>query len=320
MSQEFLFICGFPSSGTDLLRNILNAHPDISVGGEFLLLPTLTKEFGPVVAPEDIESAQAAIRRVDLYNNLKCANATVPSDRPIAFSELFARMLVPDRIQWVGSKTPQNTENMDQLLQLFPDGKFVIVIRDVRDVALSWRKKWGKNMFMCARKWNSRMGKSIDTTSQLSSSQYIYVLYENILGQLEQEATRICEFLGVSFDKRMLTFQDYVHENVPGKINFGKAIVEGNKGKWVADLSHGELQKIEQIAWPTMKKFGYIPEVASAPAPISRFDILRGTLQDILAVITVGNRSLQDRRLRYRWTALRVLARKLIAQTFGRIR
>jgi len=320
MSQEFLFVCGFPSSGTDLLRNVLNAHPQINIGGEFLLLPTLATNFNAVIVADELDEAQEAIRRIDIYGLLKNAHVELPTAEPMELSDMFARMLLPERVKWAGSKTPQNTENMNQLLHLFPKAKFIIVVRDIRDVALSWRKKWGKSMFMCAEKWNSRMMNSVDTTSGLSNHQYMYILYEDLLTHLEREATRICGFLDIAFDPRILNFQTYVREKVPGKINFGEAIVQGNSGKWVDSLRPEELARIEEIAWPAMKKFGYEPEAVSAPASITKFEILRGTLRDIFAVIAVGNRTLENGRFSSRLMAIRVLALKLIAKARGRMK
>ena len=319
MSSDFLFVCGFPSSGTDLLRNILNAHRQINIGGEFPLLPTLASDYLSIVAPDDISLAQDAIRNIDVYKNLKNHNVDLSNSESVEFAELFSRMLTADRVDWTGTKTPQNTENIDKLLQLFPKARFVIVVRDVRDVAMSWRNKWGKNTLLCAQKWDSRMAKSIRSTAKLRDSQYLYVLYEDLLKQLEAEARRICEFLEISFDPRMLKFQEYVEEKVPGKINFGQAIVRGNSGKWIEGLAPIELKKIEGIAWHMMNEFGYVPELVSGPRPITKTEIIRGHLQDIVATLAVGNRSLKEGRLAYRLTLLRVLSRKLIAQAFGRI-
>ena len=36
--KQTLFVGGFPSGGTDLLKNILNAHPDIYINGEMPFL------------------------------------------------------------------------------------------------------------------------------------------------------------------------------------------------------------------------------------------------------------------------------------------
>lgn len=319
MSHGLVFVCGFPSSGTDLLRNILNAHSRMYIGGEFPLLPSLARDFPAIINPDCVGSAQDAIRRVDIYRNLKNAEADLSSDEPVAFADLYRQMLVAECVDWMGNKTPQNTENIDALLKLFPDARFIIVVRDIRDVAMSWRKKWGKNMYLCAAKWNSRMAKGLGSTANLSPGQYIYIRYENLLECLDVEAKRICEFLDIPFESRMLNFQDYINEKVPGKINFGEPIVKGNSEKWRAALSAAELERIEEIALPMMKEFGYEPELAGTQAPLSRVEIMVCQMRDFLAMLTVGNRSLKQGQAFYRLTSLRVLWRKLIASTSTRI-
>ena len=45
-SRGVVFICEFPSTGTDLLRNVMSAHPQVDVAGEFPFLPAMIKVTG----------------------------------------------------------------------------------------------------------------------------------------------------------------------------------------------------------------------------------------------------------------------------------
>jgi hypothetical protein len=318
MAANILFICGFPSSGTDLLRNIVTAHSKIIVGGEFPLLPSLAENCSAIVKADEIRITQEKLRGCDVYGNLKNAAIDLTTQTDLPFGEIYARMLSPDDLEWYGNKTPQNTENIDRLDKLFPSAKFIIIVRDIRDTVLSWQRKWGKNMLLCASKWDKRMNLGEAATVRLSSDRYLYVTYEDMLVQLKPQLERICEFLDLEFDSRMLAFHEYVDELVPGKLNFGEAIISDNKNKWVEALDDTTLCRVEEIAWPTMHRFGYQPTVATAHRPITTIERLRGLLIDSLASLFVGNRALHENRLRARITAIRVLARTTFLRLIGR--
>lgn len=308
--MNLLFICGFPSSGTDLLRNILNAHPDIFIGGEFPLLPHLSENFGATIAPNRIGAAQIAIRRCDIYNNLANAGVKFVPESSLLFSDLFIRMLTTEKALWYGNKTPQNTENIDKLVSLFPNAKYIIIVRDIRDVAISWQRKWGKDIYLCAQKWNQRMSMGIGSTNKLPTTQYLYLSYESLLENLEAESRTICEFLGINFDSRIIEFHKYVRDIVPGKLNFGREIVVDNSNKWINSLTDRQIRRVEQIAWPMMLHFSYQPTLATEHFPLTILERIRAILRDIFAILFIGNRALTGNHLSDRVSTFTNLMRK----------
>jgi len=55
-----------------------------------------------------------------------------------------------------GDKTPFNTFNMRELIKAFPNAQFIHIVRDGRDVHLSWREvDWckGRDVRTSAEKW-----------------------------------------------------------------------------------------------------------------------------------------------------------------------
>ncbi|HET8726345.1 MAG TPA: sulfotransferase, partial [Alphaproteobacteria bacterium] len=130
-----LFLCGFPSSGTDLLKTVVNAHEDIALAGEFPFLPRLADRFGPVVRGQEAGAVAAALREADIYHNLGDPGADLRdlSARPeVTVAEIYGRLLGPEQTLWKGNKTPQNTENVERLDRLFPEARFILIVRDVR--------------------------------------------------------------------------------------------------------------------------------------------------------------------------------------------
>ena len=158
MNTGLVFLCGFPSSGTDLLKNVINAHPDVWINGEFPFLHQLARTYGATVAAEQVRDVIAALQHIDVYHNFANPKPKIVLTRSeYTIAEIYAAMLTEKWWRWKGNKTPQNTEHIDALRVLFPAAKFIVIIRDTRDVALSWWNKWGKHKLLCAHKWNARM-------------------------------------------------------------------------------------------------------------------------------------------------------------------
>ena len=68
-SIQTVFICGFPSSGTDLLKNIINAHTAVFLGGEFPLLARLARYYDAHVPRNQCPAAWQALYNSDVYRN-----------------------------------------------------------------------------------------------------------------------------------------------------------------------------------------------------------------------------------------------------------
>jgi len=315
MHTDLVFLCGFPSSGTDLLKNVMNAHPDICMSGEFPFLPRLAREYGATVPGGRAQDAVAALQRMDVYHNLRYPGLVVsPLQAEYALADLYAAMLTAEPCKWTGNKTPQNTEHIEQLYRLFPKAKFVLIVRDIRDVALSWSKKWGKHKALCAHKWHVRMQRGDAQLRGLDATAYLVVKYEELLADLAGVATQLCDFLELEFHPAMLDYHTRVPQTVEGKLNYGKALIRDNSNKWRRELTSRQIRRIEEIAFPSLQLFQYPITQATGYRPLTRIETCAGYLWDVIALLWVGNRAIEQHRLRHRCKTLIFEVRKLLSR------
>lgn len=139
-----VFICGFPSGGTDLLKTILNAHPFVHISSEMPFLYYLSKygysSTSIFESQADLEKLRRLLCQLDVWNNLENVDGAIelPSNRSLNLPEVLRCWFNnSNRTVW-GNKTPQNTEHISELCRLFNRPKFILITRDVRDVCLSW--------------------------------------------------------------------------------------------------------------------------------------------------------------------------------------
>ncbi len=300
--NKLLFVCGFPSGGTDLTKTVLNAHPQIYLNGEMPLLKNLY-QYGyddktTFESPAEIEEFQNALRKINTWDNIQNVDHDFRDEFQIretlsledALKISFADQ---DRDVW-GNKTPQNTENIDVLSRMFPDAYFLIVARDVRDVCLSWRNKWDKDLLLCASKWAERMMRGRRSSEALPDGRHLFIKFEDLLSTTEACCRTMCAFLEIPFSDRMLQHNKYTPERLDGKINYGREILADNKDKWRRSLSQAQTVRIEEIAFETMRAFNYEIAFADRPRPITEVEKARGVVNDTWATVFTGNRSSQQ--------------------------
>ncbi len=317
MTQQ-LFVCGFPGGGTDLSKLVLNAHPEIELSGELPLLRSLADHgyhAGTTFTDEaQVGELQELLRRLDTWGNLSHLDRNfageLSADEPLALTEVLRRCSVAGEQAVWGNKTPQNTEHITALAALFPDAKFLVVTRDVRDIAVSWREKWGRYEPTAAARWNDRMLRGKRAGEAIGTDRVLWVRFEDLLADVGSWAAEVCRFLGIEVSERMLHHADYVDRELDGKRNYGRPVIRNNTGRWSDGLSDDTARRIEEIAWPAMSALGYEPVHATGPVPLTPTERYRGYGSDALAAITVGNRARENNSLPDRVRSLIDLVRR----------
>ncbi|TKK67399.1 sulfotransferase [Ilyomonas limi] len=293
VEQSPLFVCGFPSGGTDLTKNILNAHPKIDISGEMPFIYYLYKYgYSADTTFNDlngIEVFRDLMKKMDRWNNLKNINYS-SYQYPVSIQHVLHSWFTSEGVSIWGNKTPQNSENIDNLLKIFPKCKLIIVVRDIRDVSLSWKRKWGKDYLLCAHKWQARMSKAYQMLQKLPEDQYSILRYEDFVSDVEFFSKKICEFLNIEWSSNMLNYQLHLQERIEGKINYGERIISNNFNKWKNELNNREVKRIEEIAFNTLKLFSYEVQVATKQVPLTTFEKMTGLINDIGAIIGHGNK------------------------------
>src|SRR5262249_13767425 len=121
----------------------------------------------------------------------------------------------------VANKTVDYALSIPILHQLWPESRFVHLIRDGRDVCLSamhWRRAsrlaelfttWTEDPAgTSALWWEWHVRKAREDGRPLGGHLYYEIRYEALVAQPEAELQRLCAFLGVPYDERMSRFHE----------------------------------------------------------------------------------------------------------------
>jgi hypothetical protein len=218
------FVVGATRSGTTLLRLMLDAHPEIAIPSETHFIPDLIKareKHG--ASPERMLEMLTAHRRwgdfrIDAEELMERWQALPDLTGPAAVRAFFAlygsKQGNPPR--W-GDKTPGYVKRMREIQEYLPEARFIHLIRDGRDVALSILKQsFGpETIEAAAERWRSRVLRG--RAQQPYLGYYIEVKFEDLVLDTEGQLRRICEFIELDFDPAMLGYHETAQERLKEK-------------------------------------------------------------------------------------------------------
>jgi hypothetical protein len=279
--NPYVFFVGCPRSGTTLLGRIADAHPQLAVVHETRWIPRcfqwregLTPEgrvTGSLVArlrdPRVLEPLQIDERELaELVRESDGAHfASFVTKLFDVYGERQGKPLV-------GDKSPGYVRYLPLLHELWPEAKFVHIVRDGRDVCLSvldWRK--GVTRFSTFAEdpytttgvwweWYVRLGR--EGGRELGPGLYHELRYEALVAEPERESAALCEFLGLPYDASLLRFHEGRTSSKPGLSTKAAWLpVTGGLRDWRTTMDADAVRQFEAAAGDLLDELGY-PRVA----------------------------------------------------------
>ena len=226
--NEPFFIIGSGRSGTTMLRLMLNDHPRIRVPRETNFLPKLMERL-PLNSPLSEDDKRLALDMISNHWKWKTwavnperLETTISSLNQPFLGELidaiYHNCSNPEHKSRWGDKTILCTSEVENLHQVFPNTKFIHIVRDARDVCISFRnaylrdpdnpawKEDGKYISHAASHWCNKVTAAVESGKKLGSDLYLEIRYEELVLKTEETLKLICAFIEEEYDSRMLSF------------------------------------------------------------------------------------------------------------------
>lgn len=272
------FVGGQGKSGTTWVQLLLDAHPQISCAGE--------AHFFDLLAPA-LQQAFARYRR-QLENNNRSfpelAGYPLPQQAQ-AMAALRAAVQAAIRSQLgdmpvtaYGERTPANVEHLDLIWSLFPKARFIHVVRDPRDAAVSL---WHHGLRLEGDAFVTRFGTLEALAEQLAAGwadwmqrsatlcaerplQYLEVRYEDLLEDGLGTLARLLRFLEVAVHHgeseaclQAAGFERLSGGRKRGEEDSGSHFRKGISGDWRHHLGRDSVRRISQRADHQLRRLGY---------------------------------------------------------------
>jgi len=291
MSNPCVFIVGCPRSGTTLLRRIVSAHPQIVITPEAHWIPLWFEQrrgLTPdgLVTPELVSELLAHDKFVLFGLGREALMSLAGSGQPISYASfvtgIFDLYGEARGKKAVGNKTPDSARRIGTLHTLWPEARFVHLIRDGRDVVLSlmnWpsvhTKKpgtfptWKEDPVSTAALWwelNVRRGR--EAGEALGPELYRELRYESLVAHPAQECEALCEFLGLAYDEAMLNYHEaFRPAGGPEVVHDRRPITLGLRN-WRTQMPANDVERFEAAVGSLLDELGY-PRAFDSPRPVA---------------------------------------------------
>jgi hypothetical protein len=261
------FIVGSARSGTTLLRMMLNAHPDVAVPPESRFVTELWTDAAEVDAASLLEGLGAHKRFSAWELPIEEVRSALGDRARLSYADAIdavyrAYARTRGKSRW-GDKTPRYVEHIPFLSKLFPSARFVHLVRDGRNVALSYADvPFGpKTVAKAADLWARRVAQGMRDGRALGPARYVELRYEDLVDDIEARAKELCEFLDLPFDAGMLDYTERARSDVlPRAAKYNPHVTERPIAKtrsWEADMPDRHVAVFEAIAGDVLSELGY---------------------------------------------------------------
>ena len=255
--RRLAFLGGHPRSGTTLLEQVLDSHPDI------------------------VSAEETQVFVDDVLNPLR---ANLPGGSPLAIleaaqtdalqqsraryfhaMELCLNKPIGDRL--LIDKNPSVTLFLPAFIRIFPEIKILIALRDPRDVVLSCFMQCYVPVTPSSVTYLSleettegyaHMAEEWKILSSVIKNPWLEVRYEDVVADLESVSRRVLDFLGVSWDASVLRFDEHARSKrvrSPTYADVTQPVYKRALGRWRNYQKYLEpcLHRLE----PFVKALGY---------------------------------------------------------------
>ena len=259
-----------------MLRDLLNRHSLVSIPSiESSFIPKLYRrfeDFGDLTDRDKFDNFFRFIENTYFIKSLlsnpkyssidseKWFHAIGDASFPEVIAAFFILHAQCDKKTIWGDKSPHYMNEISLLKQLFPEAKFIHIIRDVRDNCLSIQKTWGKSLYLSAQLWTESLKKCTNDGNRIKYD-FLELTFEDLITSPTEYLERICHFLNIHYEEQM-------NELAAPSENYGDAkgttkILSNNKEKWKQSLSRRQIEKIESIGYEILLEKGYCIHYAS---------------------------------------------------------
>ena len=250
-----VFMVGFPRSGTTLLDSILRGHPLIDILEEKPMIEKMNFEFNDLLNG-----------KLSNLNNI--AEKHVSKLRDTYFN-IAKKYFTEDKKnkKVIIDKLPLNIKDIGFIHRIFPDSKFIFVLRHPCDSVLScFMNRFGMNNAMInfntlndASNFYNKIMLLWDKYKTTLPISYKTIKYEDMLENIELNIKPLITFINLEWNKEMLNFQSTAKKrtiiNTPSYNQVIKPVYTKSIGKW--KRYEKEMNSVYPILERWIKEFNY---------------------------------------------------------------
>ena len=259
-----IFVVGMNGSGTSMLADCLGQHPELfATPWETKLFPYIMmniNKYGDLEIDDNFLKLWKAVLSIPVLPQINSWEPVYlprnwqdfPRDLSSVIDAVFRSISLKQNKQRWAEKTPQYIQHLIGLSDLFPGAKFIHIIRDGRDCAASFNRRWKRTPEHTIYRWKCVLQEGHIQSAELGD-RYFQLKFEDLTASPEEWLRKICDFVDLPFDKNVLRSNQPQKEGVD--MTVGK--IQPNSQKWKSYFNEEQIEKLEKIAGKSLHDNGY---------------------------------------------------------------
>lgn len=271
--SNLIFLVSLPRSGSTLLQRILGAHPDVGTLAEpwLMLHPVYALKRTGLDAEYDANLAREALD--DFLGQIDGGEAAYIEGIRRFAGDLYARALTRQGKRLFLDKTPRYYRILPELHRVFPQAKFIVLLRNPLAALASTLQTWFEGDPRRLEGTSNQRdlfdgpGLLLSGIAELGAAATV-VRYEELVAAPGPTVAGLCTQLGLEFDPAML---EYGRQKVPpGRFGDQTGVPQNSRptdayrDKWITYLADGDRYAcaqtyLDRLGDETLAAFGYEP-------------------------------------------------------------
>jgi hypothetical protein len=264
------FIVGAGRSGTTLLRLILTGHTRLHIPPETWFLRDLVRDcpLAGALTQAQVERAVSLMVRHERWPDLAMPEALLRTQAAALTDPSLAdvvglvhrHLLQSAGKQRFGDKTPHYFAIVPALATMYPDAKFMYLVRDGHDVAISWVDAGWQRHYEPGFEWPAAMA-ALRRDRAALPGRVLTIRYEDLVQSPIPTMRQVCGFLGETFEPAMLDWGSRTHaiaerdRHLHGRLQ--EPLTRESVGAWRRRLTTLECFGIEACLHRELRDAGY---------------------------------------------------------------
>ena len=262
-------ILGVSRSGTTLLKEMLDRHPDLAIPTESYFISQLWDRHRAEVDADGFAADVGRLERVAAWGvDPAAVRARLPARAPFheAVQAIYACYAEARGCRRFGDKTPLYMQRLACVARAFPDARYVHIVRDGRDACLSFlamRRRPRSNFSRprgvagFAAQWHMEITDARAFGASLPGGRYLELRYEDLVRDPRTHLQRVCAFLALDFDDAMLEYHRAVDPSLLADHPLLAGPPQRGRSSWREGIALADLRRFEAIAGDLLDDLGY---------------------------------------------------------------
>ncbi len=257
---------------------MLDAHPDLAIPGESHFIVPMALQRGwyeradgfamDAFGSRLVEDARFRLWHLPEALVLQALAEALPQSLADAIRMLYSTHAAFVGKRLYGDKTPGYVRHLLLLAELLPEARFLHVIRDGRDVALSlmetdWARPRATNGIQTmAEFWRANVELGLRAGLSLPPGRYREISYERLIEDPESELRGICRFFELSYAPEMLRYErryETLVRSFRQPANHRSVALAPTRGlrDWRSQMCDEDLRRFDATAGELLARLGY---------------------------------------------------------------